>query len=252
MKLLKVFNDVYLKILTILASSFNDPTFEPDRLLLVEVERIKQIKDANETTREIFEMVNGDVLPHIDDIFNHKPDVFINNKIGFLARFKFDAIWDAFQPIEEQRFWSSMVTLCRQCAVIRTCGGHLASLEEAGAKMMAQDGMTPEKAQKSIIQEAFSGGALSQQLMSSFDGSGGSISDMISNFSDVVRPAAGENGGAGNILKDFQQTSKLMSTLESLQKKVGSNESTSITDKNTADLLQQLPDLELFKNAGLD
>lgn len=204
MKLLKVFNQNYLKVLKILQKSFCDPNVTSDKLLSEECERIAKLINVlkdKDTPTEIQTNFNNDIQPYKNDIFQRKSYVFEQDLLNFLAKFKFSEIWNRLEDSEKDVFWQNISGLCKYNSMLRACGKEISSMENMALDFMEdKKHLQPEECHQALFKEMLSGGEMSQKLLNTFQ-NGASIKNILENVGDLLKTSTGNN--VGNDLSDI-------------------------------------------------
>ena len=218
MQLLIVFNNSFLKFLDILYTSFQDDHIEEDRLLGKFKLKIEKIIDDMEDTKRISEIFDKDVYPYIEDIFNKKNELILDNKVKFLNDIQFSSIWKRMWDSEKTVFWSNLISLCKCFSMIKACGNHLEKFDQLSRKFMQEKGnIPPEQYQAELFKEIFSGGELSTTLMETMKDSD-CMQNLVDNVFTLLRnpdddnTSTDSNDGA-NILKEILKMSSLFGNL---------------------------------------
>ena len=198
MPVLQKFNQVFASTFNIIAKSIPDNGREEETLLHAYVRSLAEIREKDDATLELFDMFSSQITNEFEDIVynmdaNDKGEIFLENKLKFLADINFNILWQRFVPLERQVFIKNFANICRHYHIILTCGDSMMDIEMAATKNAPPKGQKVNPAdvediQANILEDLLSSKSFIRNLTKK-----GAMSKMVKNVAGVVRASKGED-----------------------------------------------------------
>jgi hypothetical protein len=182
--------------------------FQNSESLYKELRRIAKIVRLDNDSTELFDEFEKDARPHEDAVFNNDESVLI--QIPCLQRAGIPQLFEHLTPEERKVFWTNLHTLFQTASMLKACSRQSGNLKKMAVNM--DRNMSPEDYQQKVMQDMFSGGSTTNDILDTFQEKG-AIREILENFGGLLRQPGEEKLDLG-VLADMIEKEDLSNIKE--------------------------------------